>query len=507
MNVMRRVGVTAAGIAIGAAIALAQSAASKWVYLGADQKLHYQTTERGDRIMDFSHAGYKGGGVTPPTVRTMRTVQPSPGDNTAQIQAAMDAVASLGPDADGFRGAVLLAPGVFETAGTVTIGASGVVLRGSGAGPNGTTIRMTGAPHRLLDIRGTGTWKEAGQPAKITDAYVPSGADSFEVKSTAGFAPGDKILIRRPVTEAWVHFMGMDTLVRDGKQQTWIKPGTSIRTDRVIKTISKNRITLDVPLSDALDASMLGTEGATIVKYDFPGRISQVGIESLRVIAPADDKPITEGQFTMLRMDAVSDAWARDISIEETQNGVTIGASARRVTLYNVRIRHSITHTGAAAPADFGISGTQILLSLCWVSGKGTWPVVTQAMVTGPNVVLGFFADEAGVSPHQRWATGLLVDASEFRNNTARRPGIAFSNRKTAGSGHGWDIGWGVAWNVQSNFLLIPQPPGALNWCIGCVGEVVEALDAGTIDSAGRQVLPRSLYLQQLKDRLGKSVE
>ncbi|HEV8145389.1 MAG TPA: hypothetical protein VGP79_03370, partial [Bryobacteraceae bacterium] len=144
MSVMRRVGVTVAGIAIGAAIALAQSAASKWVYLGADQKLHYQTTERGDRIMDFSHAGYKGGGVTPPTVRTMRTVQPSPGDNTAQIQAAMDAVASLGPDADGFRGAVLLAPGVFETAGTVTIGASGVVLRGSGAGPNGTTIRMTG---------------------------------------------------------------------------------------------------------------------------------------------------------------------------------------------------------------------------------------------------------------------------------------------------------------------------------------------------------------------------
>src|SRR6185295_6628452 len=98
MSVVRRICVAAAGIAIGAAVAVGQSAASKWVYLGADQKLHYQTTPRGDRIMDFSHAGYKGGGVTPPVVRTMRTVQPSRGDNTAKIQAAIDAVASLAPD-------------------------------------------------------------------------------------------------------------------------------------------------------------------------------------------------------------------------------------------------------------------------------------------------------------------------------------------------------------------------------------------------------------------------
>ena len=48
------------------------------------------------------------------------------------------------------------------------------------------------------------------------------------------------------------------------------------------------------------------------------------------------------------------------------------------------------------------------------MSGKGVWPVVTQAGVTGPNVVLHFKSDEAGVAPHQRWATGLLVDSSEF---------------------------------------------------------------------------------------------
>ena len=37
---------------------------SQWVYSDANGKLVYKTTKRGDRIIDFSHAGYKGGGVT-----------------------------------------------------------------------------------------------------------------------------------------------------------------------------------------------------------------------------------------------------------------------------------------------------------------------------------------------------------------------------------------------------------------------------------------------------------
>src|SRR6185436_15107506 len=152
----------------------------------------------------------------------------------------LDAVAALPPAAGGFRGAVVLAPGVFEVSGTLQIAASGVVLRGSGSGAGGTTLKMTGAPHRMFDIHGAGSWQTEGAAAAITDAYVPSGADSFQVDSAAAFRAGDTVVIRRPVTEAWVHFMGMDTLVRDGKPQTWIRPGTAITTDRVIRTVAGN---------------------------------------------------------------------------------------------------------------------------------------------------------------------------------------------------------------------------------------------------------------------------
>lgn len=205
-------------------------------------------------------------------------------------------------------------------------------------------------------------------------------------------------------------------------------------------------------------------------------------------------------------MNAVVDAWVKDIEIQETENGITLGPSAKRVTIDGVHIRHSKPHSGSAAPADFSISGTQILFNRCSVDGEGTWPVVTQARATGPIVILNFSGTAtAGISPHQRWATGVLVDGAKLPNTNERHPGIAFSNRKTAGSGHGWDVGWAVAWNVTTPYFLVQQPPGAMNWCIGCSGQPVTqpGVPNGIYESPNTAVEPPSLYLAQLRDRLG----
>jgi hypothetical protein len=472
-----------------AAAGLCAQGRSEWAWVGTDHRLHYQTDDHGNRIMDFSSAGYQGGGVGLPSVPMAKRLTPAAGDNTAQIQAALDQA----------QGAVVLGPGEYQVGGTLTIARGGVVLRGE----KGTVVRLTGKAHRFLEIRGSGSWRDEGAPAAILDGYVPSGADSFRVKDASAFYAGDQVLVLHPVSEAWIHFMHMDTLVRDGKPQTWIQAGSVIRTDRVVKAVAGDRITLDVPLSDALDARFTA---ATLVRYSFPGRIGESGVEGLRIVAPFEDIPISGPQYTALRIDAAEDVWARDIEIQETQNGIVIGPGAKRVTLANVRILHSAAHSGSAAPADFALEGTQILLDRCSASGDGTWPVVTQARVTGPLVVLNFTADHGGVAPHQRWATGLLVDGAKFPGTTERKQGLAFSNRNTAGSGHGWDCGWAVGWNVESPFLLVQQPPGAINWCIGCVGKPVTTpnLPGGIFDSPGRRVAPASLYLEQLRERLGE---
>jgi hypothetical protein len=90
--------------------------------------------------------------------------------------------------------------------------------------------------------------------------------------------------------------------------------------------------------------------------------------------------------------------------------------------------------------------------------------------------------------------------------------GIDFRNRGSMGSGHGWTMGWGVIWNCVAANFVSQDPPGAVNWMIGCVGESRAMprpfdrepnLPPGTMDSHGKPVTPQSLYLAQLAERLG----
>ena len=58
--------------------------------------------ERGNTIPDFSHAGYEGGGKSIPSVSIKETVWPVAGDNTANLQAAIDRVSALPLDKTAF---------------------------------------------------------------------------------------------------------------------------------------------------------------------------------------------------------------------------------------------------------------------------------------------------------------------------------------------------------------------------------------------------------------------
>ena len=50
-------------------------AQSHWAYPGPHGKLVYTYTTKGDRIPDFSYAGYGGGGVALPTVRVFEVTE------------------------------------------------------------------------------------------------------------------------------------------------------------------------------------------------------------------------------------------------------------------------------------------------------------------------------------------------------------------------------------------------------------------------------------------------
>jgi hypothetical protein len=469
-------------------------AMSAWVSVDASGKLAYKTLgPEGDRIMDFSHAGYRGGGVALPVVPVVEMVGPSGGDDGAAIQAALDAAAKR-PLAEGVRGAVLLKPGTFNLGTTLQLNASGVVLRGSGSGAGGTEIKLTGAPHDFIAVRGAGSWS-VGPETTFTDAYVPAGATSFTVADASAFKPGDAILIRRPVTAAWVSFMGMDQLVRNGAPQTWLTTTTRLPADRVVTAVAGNKVTIDVPLSDSYDAKYV--PGTTVGKYTYAGRISEVGLEHLRITAPVITGAISGALYSIGNVTAVLDGWISDVVALETENSLLLDQNVKRFTIQDLTIQRSmIADSSAGYPLEVQFNGTQILVLRTKVSGDNLYSYCTGARATGPNVVLYSTATGAHtrLEPHARWSTGMLAD------NVVHDDQLNLVNRGTAGSGHGWAIGWGVLWNSAAASINVQRPPGSMNWAIGTKGK--QSGD-GTFDSPGTPVTPGSLYLAQLCERLG----
>lgn len=514
-----------AGVALAGLLPLAALAAgtSEWVHPDASGQLVYKTSTTGDRIMDFSSTGYMGGGVALPEVPVRETVQPSGGsDDTAAIQAAIDRVAKL-PLVDGFRGAVLLAPGTFTCGKTISISADGVVLRGSGAGADGASvIKMTGAKHNAFAISRTGAGgsaispdhaesaaasKATGPVTRITDAYVPEGTSSFTVADAAGFAVGDSIVIRKPVTRAWIKFMHMDDMVRDGKAETWIKAGTLLTTERRIAAISGHTVTVDLPLADSFDARFLErpADGFAVAKITPTPRVTHAGLEHLRVESPPQNVMMTDAIYSGLHVNG-EDCWVRDMVFNNTSN--TAGMTGRRITLERVVVNHTLPTLGAAKPADFGLNASELLLDRCAGSGDNVFYAATGGGQAGPIVMLNCtFYGNGHIQPHQRWSTGLLVD-----NCAVPDGGIDYMNRGEMGSGHGWTMGWGVVWNSTAKEFVVQNPPGAANWVIGSTGFVKPTarpferqplLPNGIVDSPNTPVAPQSLYLAQLAARLG----
>lgn len=485
-------------------------AQSKWASFGPDGKLHYASSPTGDHIPDFSQSGYEAGGVALPHVATAIKLSPSGKDDTAAIQQAIDKVSAM-PLKDNFRGAVELNAGTFHCDGTLHISASGVVLRG--AGQNATTIEMTGDPHKGIELAGKLTEEPAGASTYATDAYIPFGAKTIHVADAKDLHPGDIVRITKPVTPEWVAFMGMDKLSRPGREEHWIG-NDHLTTRRRIAAINGNAVTLEVALMDNYDAKFFAERKVTVESVHVKGQIDHVAVESLHLKAPARSIPLDEPHFDGIFLRDAADAWVRDVELEDVTNGLSVESGTVRVTVEHVNVTQHKPITSSAKNFQFMTNGQQILLDHITGTGNSVFYFATQARQQGPVVVLHCHFDGDGrIEPHQRWASGLLVDNCEVPHG-----GIDMINRGIMGSGHGWTIGWPVVWNSSAQFFIIQQAPGTLSWSIGNHGEQREQamptaksgsrehnppLPHSIIESQNKPVKPKSLYLEQLYERLG----
>ena len=478
---------------------------SAWVYYNSNHFLVYSNDNLGNHLPDFSFAGYGGGGVAIPTNMPVKTnLSAIAGDNTANLQNAINYVSGLTPDANGFRGVVLLNPGTYPIAGTLTIGSGGVILRGSGNDTNtGTVLLVTGLSRNVITVGGSGSWVQTGNTYTITDPYVPLGATSFHVSSGVTWGTNVTIVVQRPQTQSWIDAIGMNSL-----NNPWT-PGGGLYFERQISAVNGNQITIDVPLCNPIESDW--TTGQVFQVTD-SSRIQQVGIENLCGVGQIADYPSNILNGTFIVYQNLKNGWAQDILMSGWGNGISLNTGLKWCTVQDCQYVNPATANSSAAPAAYtvGDSGAMCLFQRCASDGGYYHIMVTQAGTPGPNVFLNFNCTGTHYNggPHQRWAAGALHDniimAADSQGGYT--PYLAINNRGNDGSGQGWAAGFSVMYDCQVPQFQLEQPAtttNQYNWTIGGIGSMYNYGDNGIYDAPGSIVNPRSLYLEQLRERLG----
>ena len=466
--------------------------------VNAERQIEYHPYPNGDRIPDYSYCGYKVSEapipdlLADPSVSVVR-VSPSGGDDTLPIQDALDYVGGLPLRDDGFRGVVLLEPGRFQLNGSLLIDRSGVVLRGSGWLE--TTLFAIGQGREtVVRVAGRDDATEGAALAIRTD-YLPVNASVIPLPAGHGLRAGDRVRVTRPSTQEWIHLLGADRLGMSADYQHWLwTPGDfDLVFDRTVVAADAESVTLDAPLPMAFDARY---GGGTVAPYSWPGRISQVGVENLRIVSDcAPERPRDEDHRWMaVTFENVEDAWGRRIVAEHFVSSLAaVWETARRVTVEDCKNLAPVGEIGGYRRLAFQTYGQQTLFQRCW-SEEGWHDFSVGPLAAGPNAFVQCWAERPNSwsGALGGWSCGTLFD----RTTVASAP-IKFTNLYLENAGGSWASANALCWMCRTPELHLEDPPLAHNWAFGTSGQ---SYGAG---SHGEHKLnePDCLYYDQLVKR------
>ena len=471
------------------------------------------TDDAGRFLHDFSYAGYAHGEREPrlPVGLEVR-VEADGGDQTADIQAALDQVGA----ADG--GVVQLGPGVFRVDGRLVVTRSRVVLRGAGAGVTFVVFTKSsgldyaehlrfGGGHALV-----GDWPlaEDGQRRAFTVRLAASDAGTL--------AAGDEVAVGHVITDAYVEAHGM-TGFWTAFNGTW-QP-FAWRT--VVAVAPDGTVTLDVPLR----ADELVRDGASLKRV--VGLVREVGLEDLSLTNAVDPgAAYASSQVHAVSLSGVIDGWVRRVSSfsadggAHLQSGGVLVHQSSRVTVDDVHLARAQHRGGGGNGYLFEVRQSSEVLFRDDTGAEGrhnfiqNWGFGTSGCVWLRVVSAGGFATAApggtqggvGYSEfHHSLATANLIDSSRFDD------GFSIVNRRTESTGAGHTGTENVFWNVSGAGLL-----RSMQWRWGYVigtdglevalDEVFIADGTRPLDwaeglDAGALLEPRSLYEDQRRRRLG----
>lgn len=475
-------------------------------------RLTYISDPEGNRIPDFSHSGYRGGGVPLPYPSAKIILSPQAGDDTQRIQNALKSVGKMPRDVNGHRGAVLLKPGIYEISGNLKIRWNGVILRGSGSGSDPATSTILKVSK---EVQGTvltvgnpdANWTEYEKNSltHIISEFVPVGSRNFKVENAELFETGDNIIIRHNSSEKWLNAInGGDT----ASAPPWEPGYIEIYYNRVVTGKSGNTLSIDAPVFNHLDRNLAETR---VYKPKSNHVVSEVGVEYLQIVISSSHPTDDTHAENAIMFEGVENGWVRHVAVFHFQNTGVGTRNAKNITIRNTKALEP--HSKLTGERRYNFTSSHFSNNILFdrvTSSNARRSFVSNGTSVASGIVflnsrsIGALNSSEG---HQKWSQALLFDNITFENPQTYFV-LGLYNRGDIGSSHGWGTVHSVAWNVDAGgqYIFIQKPPTAQNYGIGNKGHVngdgLFDHPAGFIEGTGTDPLPKSLYIAQLEERL-----